>query len=82
LGRLAVPLFNTVYADRDGNILYVYTGRRAAPLDQVRLDQARRRIRSRSRVEGYHSLDELPQVFNPSPALCRTATLRRLPPRV
>jgi len=65
LSRLAVPLFNTVYADRDGNILYVYTG--AVPRRSTKYDWTRPVDGSDPEAEwkGYHSLDELPQVFNP-----------------
>lgn len=65
LGRLAVPLFNTVYADRDGNILYVYTG--AVPRRSTKYDWTKPVDGSDPEAEwrGYHSLDELPQVFNP-----------------
>jgi acyl-homoserine lactone acylase PvdQ len=65
IGRLDVPYMNTMYADADGNILYVYTS--AVP----------RRHPSfawREPVDGtdpytewgeYHPLEDLPQVLNP-----------------
>jgi penicillin amidase len=66
LGRLAVPLFNTVYADRDGNILYVYTG--AVPRRSTKYDWSKAVDGSDPEAEwnGYHSLEELPQVYNPT----------------
>ena len=65
LAMQRLPYHNTVYADADGNIMYVYGGahprraagaNREAPLDgsDPALDW-----------QGYHSLDEVPTVINP-----------------
>ena len=58
-------MFNLVYADRDGNIFYLYNGivpRRNPRLDWSKAVDGRR---TESDWQGILSLDELPQVLNP-----------------
>jgi acyl-homoserine-lactone acylase len=66
MARLAVPLFNTLYADREGNIFYVYNGavprRRRTDLDWSRPVEG---SDPSTEWEGYHAFSELPQLRNP-----------------
>jgi penicillin amidase len=66
MSRLAVPMFNTMYADRDGNIWYIYNG--AVPKRDTKYDWSKPVDGSDPGTEwkGYHTLQELPQIFNPS----------------
>ncbi len=63
--RLAVPYMNTMYADADGNILYIYNA--AIPRRSPDYDWSRPVDGSDPGAEwdGYHALDELPQFLNP-----------------
>jgi acyl-homoserine-lactone acylase len=65
MSRLAIPMFNTMYADREGNIFYVYNAavpRRSAKTDWMKpLDGTS----PESEWQGYHRFEELPQLTNP-----------------
>jgi acyl-homoserine-lactone acylase len=65
VSRLAIPMFNTVYADREGNIYYLYNAavpvRAADTLWQEVVDGSNPLTEWR----GYHKFEELPQLTNP-----------------
>ena len=65
MSRTAIPMFNAMYADREGNIFYVYNG--AVPRRSTKFDWTRPVDGSLPEAEwqGLHKFEELPQLTNP-----------------
>ncbi|HWM89174.1 MAG TPA: penicillin acylase family protein [Thermoanaerobaculia bacterium] len=66
LRRVAIPYMNITYADRDGNIFYVYNG--TVPRRSAKYDWSKPVDGSDPETEwqGFHPFEDLPQLTNPA----------------
>lgn len=62
---MAIPMFNVVYGDRDGNIFYAYNGKVARKKEKFDWRNVVEGETQESEWGEYLSFDELPQVLNP-----------------
>jgi acyl-homoserine-lactone acylase len=60
------PIMNVIYADKAGNILYVYNGLIPRRDPQFNWSRPVDGADARTDWRGFHSLDELPQLLNPA----------------
>lgn len=65
LDILAIPMFNLIYADREGNIFYLWNGTVPDLPHEAHRDEAVRASTSEDIWTRFHSIAELPQVLNP-----------------
>jgi penicillin amidase len=65
IGHCALPMFNVAYADREGNILYLYNGSIPIRDPSYNWTEAVDGTTSKTDWRGIHPLKDLPQLLNP-----------------
>lgn len=65
LDELQLTMFNCIYADRDGNIAYIYNGAVPRRDPAFKWDEPLDGADPSVEWKGYHTIAELPQVINP-----------------
>jgi acyl-homoserine lactone acylase PvdQ len=61
----AIPMFNVVYADRDGTIFYGYNGSVPIRKEGLKWNKTVDGSTPETQWNGYHTLEQLPQLLNP-----------------
>ena len=62
---MQIPMFNTVYADKSGNLFYIYNGLIPKRLENINYNDILAGNNSKLIWNEYYSYDELPQTTNP-----------------